>query len=48
MYIVLRTVFGGTVGPNTVATANGEMQQLYVGIRAKNAPTKVTTPAGKN
>ncbi|CAK1542681.1 unnamed protein product [Leptosia nina] len=43
---LVRTVFGGTVGPNTVTTANGEMQQLYIGIRAKNAPAKVTTPAG--
>ncbi|XP_045484511.1 AT-rich interactive domain-containing protein 2 isoform X5 [Pieris rapae] len=43
---LVRTVFGGTVGPNTVATSSGEMQQLYVGIRAKNSTVKATTPAG--
>ncbi|XP_038218703.1 SWI/SNF nucleosome remodeling complex component [Zerene cesonia] len=43
---LVRTVFGGTVGPNTVAAANGEMQQMYVGIRAKPGPAKVNPPPG--
>ncbi|XP_045504599.1 AT-rich interactive domain-containing protein 2 isoform X3 [Colias croceus] len=43
---LVRTVFGGTVGPNTVAAANGEMQQMYVGIRAKPGAVKVNPPPG--
>ncbi|XP_049878568.1 AT-rich interactive domain-containing protein 2 isoform X3 [Pectinophora gossypiella] len=42
---LVRTVFGGTVGPNTVTTATGETQQAYIGIRAKNAPAR-TLPTG--
>ncbi|KAJ2945206.1 hypothetical protein O0L34_g9275 [Tuta absoluta] len=35
---LVRTVFGGTVGPNTVTISTGETQQVYIGIRAKNQP----------
>ncbi|KAJ0172707.1 hypothetical protein K1T71_011846 [Dendrolimus kikuchii] len=43
---LVRTVFGGTVGPNTINTVStGETQQVYVGIRAKNVKNR-TPPAG--
>ncbi|CAB3225415.1 unnamed protein product [Arctia plantaginis] len=41
---LVRTVFGGTVGPNTLNLANGESQQVYIGIRARNAQNR-TAPA---
>ncbi|XP_073954613.1 brahma associated protein 170kD isoform X4 [Choristoneura fumiferana] len=43
---LVRTVFGGTVGPNTITLASGETQQVYVGIRAKNQQNRVNPPAG--
>ncbi|KAG7305022.1 hypothetical protein JYU34_010469, partial [Plutella xylostella] len=42
---LVRTVFGGTVGPNNVTIATGETQQMYVGIRSRNQ-TRVNQPAG--
>lgn len=47
MFLTFRTVFGGTVGPNTITLASGETQQVYVGIRAKNPQNRVNPPAGK-
>ncbi|CAG9129914.1 unnamed protein product [Plutella xylostella] len=41
---LVRTVFGGTVGPNNVTIATGETQQMYVGIRSRNQ-TRVNQPA---
>ncbi|KAL0829739.1 hypothetical protein ABMA28_003233 [Loxostege sticticalis] len=43
---LVRTVFGGTVGPNNVTTSSGETQQVYVGIRPKNQTTRTNPPAG--
>ncbi|GBP71851.1 hypothetical protein EVAR_58907_1 [Eumeta japonica] len=43
---LVRTVFGGTVGPNMVTTSSGETQQMYIGIRARNAQTVTNQPAG--
>ncbi|XP_063366127.1 AT-rich interactive domain-containing protein 2 [Cydia amplana] len=42
---LVRTVFGGTVGPNTITLSSGETQQVYIGIRAKN-PQNRNPPAG--
>ncbi|VVC98871.1 unnamed protein product, partial [Leptidea sinapis] len=41
-----RSIFGGTVGPNTVKSSTGETQQVYIGIKAKNQPPKSAPPAG--
>ncbi|KPJ18872.1 hypothetical protein RR48_05810 [Papilio machaon] len=41
-----RTVFGGTVGPNSITTATGETQQAYIGIRARNPQNRPNPPAG--
>ncbi|KPJ02085.1 AT-rich interactive domain-containing protein 2 [Papilio xuthus] len=43
---LVRTVFGGTVGPNTVTIASGETQQAYIGIRARNPQNRPNPPAG--
>ncbi|XP_047538874.1 AT-rich interactive domain-containing protein 2 isoform X11 [Vanessa atalanta] len=43
---LVRTVFGGTVGPNTITTASGETQHVYIGIRAKNLPNRNNPPVG--
>ncbi|KAL4716983.1 hypothetical protein ACJJTC_001844 [Scirpophaga incertulas] len=43
---LVRTVFGGTVGPNTVTTATGESQQAYIGIRPRNVPNRTNPPPG--
>ncbi|XP_039747627.1 AT-rich interactive domain-containing protein 2 isoform X3 [Pararge aegeria] len=43
---LVRTVFGGTVGPNTLTTSTGETQHVYVGIRSKNLPNRTNPPAG--
>ncbi|XP_053616274.1 AT-rich interactive domain-containing protein 2 isoform X3 [Plodia interpunctella] len=43
---LVRTVFGGTVGPNTVTIASGETQQVYIGIRSRNPPNRTNPPAG--
>ncbi|XP_061380822.1 AT-rich interactive domain-containing protein 2 isoform X4 [Danaus plexippus] len=43
---LVRTVFGGTVGPNTVSTSTGETQHVYIGIRAKNIANRSNPPVG--
>ncbi|XP_050672817.1 AT-rich interactive domain-containing protein 2 isoform X3 [Leptidea sinapis] len=43
---LVRSIFGGTVGPNTVKSSTGETQQVYIGIKAKNQPPKSAPPAG--
>ncbi|XP_050355392.1 AT-rich interactive domain-containing protein 2 isoform X8 [Nymphalis io] len=43
---LVRTVFGGTVGPNTISNASGETQHVYIGIRAKNLPNRTNPPVG--
>ncbi|XP_045778562.1 AT-rich interactive domain-containing protein 2 isoform X3 [Maniola jurtina] len=43
---LVRTVFGGTVGPNTISTSTGETQHVYIGIRLKNPPNRTNPPAG--
>ncbi|XP_041969379.1 AT-rich interactive domain-containing protein 2 [Aricia agestis] len=43
---LVRTVFGGTVGPNTVSTSSGETQQVYIGIRARAVQSRPSQPAG--
>ncbi|XP_052749931.1 AT-rich interactive domain-containing protein 2 isoform X4 [Galleria mellonella] len=43
---LVRTVFGGTVGPNTVTLPSGETQQVYIGIRARNVQSRPNPPAG--
>nr|XP_037871282.1 AT-rich interactive domain-containing protein 2 isoform X7 [Bombyx mori] len=43
---LVRTVFGGTVGPNPVTAASGESQQAYIGIRARNPQNRTNTTAG--
>ncbi|XP_059056851.1 AT-rich interactive domain-containing protein 2 isoform X3 [Achroia grisella] len=43
---LVRTVFGGTVGPNTVTLSSGETQQVYIGIRSRNAQNRPNPPAG--
>ncbi|XP_068622955.1 AT-rich interactive domain-containing protein 2 [Battus philenor] len=43
---LVRTVFGGTVGPNTVTIATGETQQVYIGIRSRNAQNRTNPPTG--
>lgn len=44
--IAFRTVFGGTVGPNTVTLSTGETQQVYIGIRSRNIQNRTNPPAG--
>ncbi|CAG4987255.1 unnamed protein product [Parnassius apollo] len=43
---LVRTIFGGTVGPNTVTTASGETQQVYIGIRSRNSLNRSNPPVG--
>ncbi|KAG6446930.1 hypothetical protein O3G_MSEX004657 [Manduca sexta] len=43
---LVRTVFGGTVGPNTITTSTGESQQVYIGIRSRNIQNRTPPPAG--
>ncbi|XP_026736293.1 AT-rich interactive domain-containing protein 2 isoform X3 [Trichoplusia ni] len=43
---LVRTVFGGTVGPNTVTLSTGETQQVYIGIRSRNIQNRTNPPAG--
>ncbi|CAG9782248.1 unnamed protein product [Diatraea saccharalis] len=43
---LVRTVFGGTVGPNSVTTSSGETQQAYVGIRSRNVAARPNQTAG--
>ncbi|CAH0719175.1 unnamed protein product, partial [Brenthis ino] len=43
---LVRTVFGGTVGPNTITNAAGETQHVYIGIRAKNLSNRTNPPVG--
>ncbi|XP_037303553.1 AT-rich interactive domain-containing protein 2 isoform X4 [Manduca sexta] len=43
---LVRTVFGGTVGPNTITTPAGESQQVYIGIRSRNIQNRTPPPAG--
>ncbi|KAM3966027.1 LOW QUALITY PROTEIN: brahma associated protein 170kD [Aphomia sociella] len=43
---LVRTVFGGTVGPNTITLASGETQQVYIGIRSRNIQSRTNPPAG--
>lgn len=45
---LVRTIFGGTVGPNNVTISTGETQQMYIGIKSRNTPNSRTTqaPAG--
>ncbi|XP_022823445.1 AT-rich interactive domain-containing protein 2 isoform X13 [Spodoptera litura] len=43
---LVRTVFGGTVGPNTVTLSTGETQQVYIGIRSRALQNRPNPPAG--
>ncbi|CAH2055845.1 unnamed protein product, partial [Iphiclides podalirius] len=43
---LVRTVFGGTVGPNTVTMATGETQQVYIGIRSRSIQNRTNPPVG--
>uniref|UniRef100_A0A2A4JSN0 ARID domain-containing protein n=1 Tax=Heliothis virescens TaxID=7102 RepID=A0A2A4JSN0_HELVI len=43
---LVRTVFGGTVGPNSVTLATGETQQVYIGIRSRTAQNRPSPTAG--
>ncbi|XP_075981981.1 brahma associated protein 170kD [Anticarsia gemmatalis] len=43
---LVRTVFGGTVGPNNATLPSGESQQVYIGIRARNMANRTTPAAG--
>lgn len=40
---LVRTVFGGTVGPNTVTLSTGETQQVYIGIRSRALQNRLKT-----
>ncbi|XP_047027588.1 AT-rich interactive domain-containing protein 2 isoform X4 [Helicoverpa zea] len=43
---LVRTVFGGTVGPNSVTLATGETQQVYIGIRSRTMQNRPSPTAG--
>ncbi|CAH0591529.1 unnamed protein product [Chrysodeixis includens] len=43
---LVRTVFGGTVGPNNVTLSSGETQQVYIGIRSRNAQNRTNPTTG--
>ncbi|KAJ8728833.1 hypothetical protein PYW07_006529 [Mythimna separata] len=43
---LVRTVFGGTVGPNTVTLSTGETQQAYIGIRSRAMQNRTNPTAG--
>ncbi|XP_072945631.1 uncharacterized protein Bap170 [Epargyreus clarus] len=43
---LVRTVFGGTVGPNNATTSTGETQQVYIGIRSRNVQNRTNPPVG--